>query len=231
MSSSDNMDTSANDDCVYSRELVQEMLSNSELTRGIIPTEEDIAMSGALPAETPKATIASPEKTSPRKETPLVPTHRRTLSTDSEKALYNLEFRTELLKLKSDVTSLQDIVEKQGKLLSRINQQTDDTRELLEKLLKIHNTDIAGVRSTIDAYQADTRKRIDDTLQIHQQTPIMVERLVSKTNELMSFLPEERKAELKAVKLQPQERQTIEAVRKRTEVSKKQIPKHMREFM
>jgi hypothetical protein len=155
----------------------------------------------------------------------------RKLSTDSEKALYNMELRTEMIRMQSEIASLQELTAKQGSLISKLNKQNSESREMLDKLIKHHNNDISGLRATVEAYASDAKKRLDDTVEIHRDTPVLVERLVTLTNELMSFLPEEKKADMKTIKLTPQEAKVMTSVKQRTEVSKKKIPKHLREFM
>jgi vacuolar-type H+-ATPase subunit I/STV1 len=237
MSDKTTVEHSPNDDCVYPRDQVAHMLSTAELAKGVIPSKEDAMMFGALPsaektkAKKPAAKSPPPKTSEPKPASIQAPSHTRSLSTDSEKALYNMELRTELLKVKSEVNDLQEIIAKQGQLLSKINKQSDETRELLDKLLKVHDNDMKGIRATLDAHQSDTRKRIDETLQIHRETPVIVERLIKQSNELLTYLPEEQKAGLKAVKLQPQEKKALDTVRQHTKLSKKDIPKHLRDFM
>jgi hypothetical protein len=232
MQSQHAVETSPNEDSIFPREQVASMLSTAELSKGIIPDEEDLKMTGALPAPVESTSVVEVKKNTSPKRSPLQsPSHMRKLSTDSEKALYNMELRTEMIRMQSEIASLQELTAKQGSLISKLNKQNNESREMLDKLIKHHNNDISGLRATVEAYASDAKKRLDDTVEIHRDTPVLVERLVTLTNELMSFLPEERKADMKAIKLTPQEAKVMTSVKQRTEVSKKKIPKHLREFM
>jgi hypothetical protein len=232
MQSQHAVETSSNEDSIFPREQVANMLSTVELSKGIIPDEEDLKMSGALPVPAESTSVVEVKKmTSPKRSPPQSPSHMRKLSTDSEKALYNMELRTEMIRMQSEIASLQELTAKQGSLISKLNKQNNESREMLDKLIKHHNNDISGLRATVEAYASDAKKRLDDTVEIHRDTPVLVERLVALTNELMSFLPEEKKADMKTIKLTPQETKVMTSVKQRTEISKKKIPKHLREFM
>jgi len=235
MSKSAINDSSSNDDSIFNRDQMSEMLSDDRLLKGIIPQSNRI--------DEPSGKTSSKKdskKTNPSvkgKERAVLPPgssqmmHKRTLSTDSEKSLYDLDSRMEIMKLKSEIIELRDIVEKQATLISKLTNSDIENRTYLEKLAKLFESENKGVYATIDAKTTDLRKRIDETVQVHRDTPLIVEKLIDRTNEILSYLPEEKKAEMKSVRLTPAEKKTIEAVRKQTEIPKKKIPAHLRHLM
>jgi hypothetical protein len=235
MSQSAITDTPSNDDSVFPRTQVAEMLTDDQLRKGVIPSSPentDAAKKNVALKETKK-----PTSTAKGKERAILPPgasqamHKRTLSTDSEKSLYDLDSRMEIMKLKSEIVELRDVVEKQATLISKLTSSDIENRTYLEKLAKLFETENKGIHATIDAKTNDLRKRIDETVQVHRDTPLMVEKLIDKTNEILTYLPEEKKAEIKSVKLTPAEKKTIETVRKQTEIPKKKIPAHLRHLM
>ena len=235
MSTDATSNMSQDEDCVFSREQAAPLLTDEQLMIGVIPH------STGIKSDDKKSDIVSnaQEKNTSQKgkERAVVQAetsqtlHKRTLSTESERSLYNLDTRMELMKLRSEIVDLREIVDKQATLISKLTSSDIENRTLLEKLAKLFETETKGIHATIDAKTLDLRKRIDETLQVHRDTPSMVENLIARTNEIMTYLPEETKAGMKAVRLTPEEKKTIETVRKHTEIPKKKIPSHLRHLM
>ncbi|UYZ32459.1 hypothetical protein [Alternaria dianthicola negative-stranded RNA virus 1] len=235
MSKSAISDASLNDDSVFPRTQVAKMLTDEQLLKGVIPTSSETIDSAKQNISLKNAKKLAPSAKG--KERAILPAgtsqamHERTLSTDSEKSLYDLDSRMEIMKLKSEIVELRDVVEKQATLISKLTSSDIENRTYLEKLAKLFETENKGIHATIDAKTTDLRKRIDETVQVHRDTPLMVEKLIDKTNEILTYLPEEKKAEIKSVKLTPAEKKTIETVRKQTEIPRKKIPAHLRHLM
>lgn len=111
------------------------------------------------------------------------------------------------------------------RLLAKLDEQEKRTRSLDSIVAQFG----PNFNDIIMATKNDLQKRIDETLEIHKETPLLIEKLVSASNSVVNALPSDVKSGLQEVQLNVKEKKLLSDIRSKAPVTKtKRLPPHLR---
>ncbi|QJW39407.1 hypothetical protein [Botrytis cinerea negative-stranded RNA virus 4] len=112
-----------------------------------------------------------------------------------------------------------------NRLLAKLEEQEQRTRSLDSIVAQFG----PNFNDVIMATKNDLQKRIDETIEIHKDTPLLIEKLVSACNNVVSVLPSDVKSGLQEVQLNAKEKKTLSDIRSKAPATKtKRLPPHLR---
>lgn len=174
----------------------------------------------AKPKSLPKKEEESPSRGGNRE---------RTLSDFSNQSEGHQIMVDQVKKLTARLTEMYEVCNRQDDAIRRLLEAYPAIDEKYSTLAARMSILENNYKTDMDAMTKDFKQRITDSVQIHKETPELVERLLTSVTSVTNLLPEELKAEVKEVKLTPKDTNLLTNIRQQTTgPAMKRLPKHMR---
>jgi hypothetical protein len=136
-----------------------------------------------------------------------------------------------IVKLEQRINAMSELLRKQGSILSRLDDTIVEQEVKINELSRNKGDILKSLDEKISAMSIDIQKRFDSTLEIHKETPELVERLLAATQRVMSQIPDEFKTQMKEVVMSEEDTERLKEITQITSslsTPKKKIPKKFR---
>lgn len=122
------------------------------------------------------------------------------------------ELQEKNTRLEAENKRLHDRLRTQTKILENVGKTLDSHNNQLAGLMKEQNGLSRELDERITAVSDDFKTRLANTVEIHKETPELVERLVTATHQVLSLLPEDVATRMKEVVLPAREKEVLQQI-------------------